>query len=224
MTLEGADKLHAGLEFIVHTCATNEEEAKGKSKGFVEVILNLLSLSMLSSCDAANIINVIEIKMDTNLSPFQHYIYPFENDFISWFLVKIDATIFVEIWNKFDKNEHRQRLMRAMSWFRTGLNKKGLDSTSETAEFRTQFPATPPSSHNHLANIHRNHLESTHMAKRHATRQQNNRILPKFHRVSQKNPAHHRKLPLTTSSRSTQPFGQPNQTQILYQTQTPAQF
>ena len=125
--LEGADKLHAGLEFIVHTCATNEEEAKGKSKGFVEVILNLLSLSMLSSCDAANIINVIEIKMDTNLSPFQHYIYPFENDFISWFLVKIDATIFVEIWNKFDKNEHRQRLMRAMSWFRTGLNKKGLD-------------------------------------------------------------------------------------------------
>ena len=96
--------------------------------------------------------------------------------------------------------------------------------TSETAEFRTQFPATPPYSYNHLANIHRNHLESTPIAQRHTTRRKNDRILPKFHRVSQKNPAHHRKLPLTTSSWSTQPFGQPDQTQILYRTQTPAQF
>ena len=67
--------------------------------------------------------------------------------------------------------------------------KKILDSTSETAEFRTQFPATPPSSHNRLANIHRNHLESTHMAQRHATRQKNDQILPKFHRVSPDHPA-----------------------------------
>ena len=125
--LEGADKLHAGLEFIVHACATNEEEAKEKSKGVVEFILNLISFSMLCSCDAAKIINVIEIKMDTNISPLQYYIYPFENDFISWSLVKIDTAIFVEVWNNYDKNEHRKRLMRAMSWFRTGLNKKGLD-------------------------------------------------------------------------------------------------
>ena len=125
--LEGADKLPAGLEFIVHMCATNEEEAKEKSNGFVEVILNFLSLSMLCSCDAAKIINVIELKMDTNISPLQYYIYPFENDFISWSLVKIDTAIFVEVWNNYDKNEHQKRLGRAMSWFRTGLNKKGLD-------------------------------------------------------------------------------------------------
>ena len=125
--LEGADKLHAGLEFIVHACAANEEEAKEKSKGLVERILNLISFSMLCSCDPAKIINVIEIKMDTNVSPLQYYIYPFENDFISWSLVKIDTAIFSEVWNNYDKNEHRKRLMRAMSWFRTGLNKKGLD-------------------------------------------------------------------------------------------------
>ena len=125
--LEGADKLHTGLEFIVHIHAPNEEEAKEKSKGVVELILNLISFSMLCSCDAAKIINVIEIKMDTNLSPLQYYIYPFENDFISWSLVKIDTAIFVEVWNNYDKNKHQKRLMRAMSWFRTGLNKKGLD-------------------------------------------------------------------------------------------------
>jgi len=62
-----------------------------------------------------------------------------------------------------------------------------IPSTSESTEFRTQFPAPPPSSHNHLTNIHRNHPESTQIAQRHATRQQNNRIPPKFHRVSQKN-------------------------------------
>ena len=125
--LEGADKLHAGLEFIVHVHAPNEEEAKEKSKGVVELILNLISFSMLCSCDAAKIINVIEIKMDTNLSPLQYYIYPFENDYTNWSLVKIDIAIFVDVWNNYYKNEHQKRLMRAMSWFRTGLNKKGLD-------------------------------------------------------------------------------------------------
>ena len=38
------------------------------------------------------------------------------------------------------------------------------------------------------------------LAQRQTTRQQNNRIPPKFHRISQKNPAHQRKLPLTTSA------------------------
>lgn len=125
--LEGADKLHVGLEFIVHVHAPNEEEAKEKSKGVVELILNLISFSMLCSCDAAKIINIIEIKKNTNLSPLQYYIYPFENDFVSWSLVKLDAAFFVEVWNNYYINEHQKRLMRAISWFRTGLNKKGLD-------------------------------------------------------------------------------------------------
>jgi len=124
---EGANKLHLGLEFIVQTRATNEEEAKEKSKGVVELILNLIRFSTLSSCDAANIINVIEIKKDVNLSPSQFYIYPFKDDFISGSSVKIDVAIFGEIQNKYDKNEHQQRLMRAMSWFRKGLNETGLD-------------------------------------------------------------------------------------------------
>jgi hypothetical protein len=124
---EEANKLHLGLEFIVQTHATNEEEAKDKSKTFVESILNFISFSTLSSCDAASIINLIEIKRDTNLSPFQHYIYPFKEDFISGSSVKIDEAVFGEIWNKYNKNEHQQRLMRAMSWFRKGLNEGGLD-------------------------------------------------------------------------------------------------
>ena len=124
---EGADKFHVGFEFIVQIHARNEEEAKKKSKNFVEIILNLISFSTLSSCDAANIINVIEIKKDVNLSPSQFYIYPFKDDFISGSLVKIDVAIFGEIWNKYNKNEHQQRLMRAMSWFRKGLNEEGLD-------------------------------------------------------------------------------------------------
>jgi hypothetical protein len=124
---EEANKLHLGLEFIVQTHATNEEEAKEKSKTFVESILNLISFSTLSPCDVANIINIIEIKRDTNLSPFQHYIYPFKDDFIIGSLVKIDKDVFGEIWNKYNKNGHQQRLMRAMSWFRKGLNEDGLD-------------------------------------------------------------------------------------------------
>jgi len=124
---EGANKLHLGLEFIVQTHATNEEEAKDKSKIFVESILNFISFSTLSSCDAVSIINIIEIKRDTNLSPFQHYIYPFKDDFIIGSSVKIDEAVFSEIWNKYNKNEHQQRLMRAMSWFRKGLNETGLD-------------------------------------------------------------------------------------------------
>ena len=124
---EGANKLHLGLEFIVQTCATNEEEAKEKSRGVVELILNLISFSTLSSCDAANIINIIEIKRDMSLFPFQYYVYPFKDDFIIGSSVKIDEAIFGEIWNKYNKNEHQQRLMRAMSWFRKGLNEEGLD-------------------------------------------------------------------------------------------------
>lgn len=124
---EGADKFHVGFEFIVQIPARNEEEAKKKSKNFVEIILNLISFSTLSFCDAANIINVIEIKRDVNLSPSQFYIYPFKDDFISGSLVKIDTPIFGEIQNKYDKNEHQKRLMRAMSWFRKGLNAEGLD-------------------------------------------------------------------------------------------------
>lgn len=124
---EKANKLHLGLEFIVQTHTTNEEEAKEKSKTFVESILNLISFSTLSSCDAANIINIIEIKRDTNLSPFQYYIYPFKDDFIIGSSVKIDKDVFGEIWDKYNKNGHQQRLMRAMSWFRKGLNEEGLD-------------------------------------------------------------------------------------------------
>jgi hypothetical protein len=124
---EGADKVHVGLEFIVQTHATNEEEAKDKSKTFVESILNFISFSTLSSCDAASIINIIEIKRDTNLSPFQHYIYPFKDDFIIGSSVKIDEAVFGEIWNKYNKSGDRQRVMRAMSWFRKGLNETRLD-------------------------------------------------------------------------------------------------
>ncbi|MCK4733340.1 MAG: hypothetical protein KAT65_12875 [Methanophagales archaeon] len=124
---EGADKVHVGLEFIVQTHATNEEEAKDKSKTFVESILNFISFSTLSSCDAASIINIIEIKSDTNLSPFQHYIYPFKDDFIIGSSVKIDEAVFGEIWNKYNKSGHQKRLMRAMSWFRKGLSEEGLD-------------------------------------------------------------------------------------------------
>jgi hypothetical protein len=124
---EEANKLHLGLEFIVQTHATNEEGAKDKSKTFVETILNFISFSTLSSCDAASIINIIEIKRDTNLSPFQHYIYPFKDDFIIGSSVKIDAAVFGEIWNKYNKSGHQKRLMRAMSWFRKGLNETGLD-------------------------------------------------------------------------------------------------
>jgi hypothetical protein len=102
------------------------------------------------------------------------------------------------------------------------------DQTIEQYFRNYRVPNTIPShatiTHNRLANIHRNHLESTQIARRRITRQQNNRIPPKFHRVSQKNPTHRRKLPLTTSAGSTQPFGQPDQTQMLHQTQTPAQF
>ncbi|HUV02475.1 MAG TPA: hypothetical protein VMW67_03365 [Desulfobacteria bacterium] len=124
---EEANKLHLGLEFIVQTHATNEEEAKEKSKGVVELILNLISFSTLSFCDAANIINVIEIKRDLNLSPSKFYIYPFKDDFINRSVVKIDTAIFGEIQKKYDKNEYQKRLMRAMSWFRKGLNAEGLD-------------------------------------------------------------------------------------------------
>ena len=124
---EGADKFHVGLEFIVQTHATNEEEAKEKSKNFVEIISNLISFSTLSFCDAANINNVIEIKRGVNLSPSQFYIYPFKDDFIIGSSVKIDEAVFGEIWNKYNKSGHQQRLMRAMSWFRKGLNETGLD-------------------------------------------------------------------------------------------------
>ncbi|MCK4733058.1 MAG: hypothetical protein KAT65_11440 [Methanophagales archaeon] len=124
---EGADKFHVGLEFIVQTHATNEEEAKEKSKIFVEIISNLISFSTLSFCDAANINNVIEIKRGVNLSPSQFYIYPFKDDFIIGSSVKIDEAVFGEIWNKYNKSGHQQSSMRAMSWFRKGLNETGLD-------------------------------------------------------------------------------------------------
>ncbi len=124
---EEANKLHLGLEFIVHTHATSEEVAKEKSKAFVESILNFISFSTLNSCDAADIINIIESKMGTNLSPFQHYLYPFKDDFVILPSLKIDMAVFGEIWNKYNENKHQQRLMRAMSWFRKGLNERGLD-------------------------------------------------------------------------------------------------
>lgn len=120
-------KLHLGLEFIIEIEADNKVEAKEKSKNFTELILNFISFSMLTSCTSANIINIIEIKEGVSLFPFQYYIYPLEKDLILQSLVKIDKGCFDEIWNRYEKSQHQQRIMRTMTWLRKGLDEEGLD-------------------------------------------------------------------------------------------------
>ena len=85
--------------------------------------------------------------------------------------------------------------------YRGGDKIIAISSTSETIEFRTQFPAMPPSTHNRLANIHRNYLESTQLAQRRTIHQQNDQIPARFPEKScssQKAPANHERGVNTT--------------------------
>ncbi len=117
--------LHTGLNIIADIKADSEEEAKDISKNHVETLLNLISFSSLTYCDAATLVSIIGIT-DKETHPFSYYVYPFKKQKIVSSINKIDEPTFSAIFKAYYKSSNQARTMRALTWLRKGIGEENL--------------------------------------------------------------------------------------------------
>jgi hypothetical protein len=118
--------LHIGLDMITTLRAKSVDEAVETAKGFVEILLNLVSFSCLTFCDAARLVSVMSI-LDTNTKvyPVRHYVYPFEGAEILGSPSVIKEPTFGAIFEAYGSNSYKPRVGRALSWLRKGIGEDG---------------------------------------------------------------------------------------------------
>ena len=115
--------LHTGLNITADVKADSEEEAKDTSKNHVETLLNLISFSTLTYCDAATLVSIISIT-DEETHPFSYYVYPFSEQEIIGGLRIIDQPTFETVFEADDKSSYQSRTQRALTWLRKGIGEE----------------------------------------------------------------------------------------------------
>jgi hypothetical protein len=121
----GGVKLHSGLNIFVYIQAPGRDEAEASAKLATEHLLNLIALATMTFCGAATLGSIIEFS-EAQSSEVLSYIYPFDNQELLGSLSPIDRDGFREIFDAFNRCVDQQRLARAMSWFRKGINEDNL--------------------------------------------------------------------------------------------------
>jgi hypothetical protein len=116
----GNSNLHTGLNIITDLEADSEEEAKDISKIHAENLLNLISFSSVTYCDAAKLVSIINIT-DKDSHPLSYYVYPFSEQEIISGLRVIDQPTFSRVFEAYDKSSHQSRTLRALTWLRKGI-------------------------------------------------------------------------------------------------------
>jgi hypothetical protein len=114
--------LHTGLNIITDLEADSEEEAKDISKIHVENLLNLISFSSVTYCDAAKLVSIISIT-DKDTHPLSCYVYPFSEQEIISGLRVIDQPTFSRVFEAYDRSSH-QSTLRALAWLRKGIGEE----------------------------------------------------------------------------------------------------
>jgi len=117
--------LHTGLNITADIKADSEEEARDISKNYVETLLNLISFSTLTHCDAATLVSIISIT-DKETYPFSYYVYPSSEQEIVSGLRIIDQPTFDAVFKAYDKSSNQARTMRALAWLRKGIGEENL--------------------------------------------------------------------------------------------------
>jgi len=115
--------LHTGLNITADVKADSEEEAKDISKNHVETLLNLISFSTLTYCDAATLVSIISIT-DKETHPLSYYVYPFSEQEIIGGLRIIDQPAFGIVFEAYDKSSYQPRTLRALTWLRKGIGEE----------------------------------------------------------------------------------------------------
>ncbi len=115
--------LHTGLNITADMKADSEGEARETSKNFVEILLNLISFSTLTYCDAATLVSIISIT-DKETHPFSYYVYPFSEQEIISQLSIIDEPTFGTVFEAYDKSSYKPRITRALTWLRKGIGEE----------------------------------------------------------------------------------------------------
>jgi len=116
-----AMNLHTGLNIIVHLKESSAEDAKGLSKNFAEMLLNLVTFSTLASCDAAKLVTLIDAT-EKGMWPTMFCNYSTEGKEVMASLNVIDHNQFGELFEAYDKSPDKERISRALSWLRKGIN------------------------------------------------------------------------------------------------------
>ena len=118
-------KLHTGLEVTTYIECQEQINEKQILASIIEIILNLISLTTVASCENAEIISHIVIPAKKKTMA-EFYSYPLSKDnIIIGTPRKINESNLNYIWTGWDKSEHKNRVMRALSWFRKGLSEDG---------------------------------------------------------------------------------------------------
>ena len=115
--------LHTGLNITAHMKADSEEEARDIPKNYAETLLNLISFSTLTYCDAATLVSIISIT-DKETHPSSYYVYPFSEQEIIGGLRIIDRPTFGTIFEAYDKSSNQARTLRALTWLRKGIGEE----------------------------------------------------------------------------------------------------
>jgi hypothetical protein len=117
--------LHRGLTSLVQNEASSWEEAEAAAKNLTEHLLNLVTLSTMTFCNGAELISAIEFP-ESGLPHLRSYTYPLERTELLGSLTPINAFEFNEIFDAFNKSADQQRVARALSWFRKGINEDNV--------------------------------------------------------------------------------------------------
>jgi len=115
--------LHTGLNIIANLRANSVEEAKETSKNVVETILNLISFSTLTHCNAAKLVSIASI-VDKEPHRFTHFAYPFDGHEMMGSVRIVDEPTFRAIFEAFYESSNQQRIMRALTWLRKGIGEE----------------------------------------------------------------------------------------------------
>jgi hypothetical protein len=110
--------LHTGLNIIIHLKESSVEDVKGLSKNFAEMLLNLVTFSTLAFCDAAKLVSLIDA---TGKETWPAMFYNYSTEVMPSLSV-IDHNHFGELFEAYDKSPDKERVSRALSWLRKGIN------------------------------------------------------------------------------------------------------
>ena len=114
--------LHIGLNIIVNLGASSLEEARGLSKDYAEMLLNLISFITLASCDSAELISVMDVTNKDEF-PARFNIRSLSQEKLLESLVVIDDSHLGAVFQAYTNSGYLypDRVAMALMWFRKGL-------------------------------------------------------------------------------------------------------
>ena len=117
--------LHSGLRIIVQCHALTSEKAETVAKNLTEHLLNMVTLSTLAFSNPAQLVSIIEFT-GKQLPLMRNFIYPFDGQELLGSLAPINESEFREIFDAFNRCADQQRIARALSWLRKGINEENF--------------------------------------------------------------------------------------------------